>query len=155
MVKCVQHIAREIMGHEPIAPAWTHLNRSGHRSSNGSRNNLMQLPKICFSVCREACPAFSRRGNCELSNEESNTGAAKSLANWCSVLNSDQLWKPNYAPAPQPIPRGYAHDQRTGFQIHQTRGETGVRAPALPRRASAKRKGSISGMLPDSPWRRA
>ena len=58
----------------------THLRPSGRRFNSGSTNGPTQMQKICFSVCRKACPALSRLGNCELSNEESNSGAVKSHA---------------------------------------------------------------------------
>jgi hypothetical protein len=136
------------MGHEPIALVWIHLKQCGRRSSSGSTNNLTSMPKSCSSVCRKACPALSRPGNYELSNEESNSGAVKSHASWYSVLNQGQLWNMKCAPAPPSIPRKCVHDQLAGFQIDQTRCETGICAPALSRRASAKRKRSISGCCP-------
>src|ERR1035438_9804519 len=126
MVKCVRHIAREPLDHEPIVLAWTRLNQSGHRFSCGSTNNPTSMPKICSSVCREACPASSRQGNYELSNGESNSGAVKSPASWCPAWNPSQKSTRKCAsPAPLSIPTRCAHDQLAGFQIDQTRGEAG------------------------------
>ena len=55
-------------------------------------NGPTPMQKICSSVCRSACPALFRLGNCELSSEESNSGAVKSHASWCSVLTQSQPW---------------------------------------------------------------
>jgi hypothetical protein len=87
MVKCARHIEREAAGHGLIALVRTHLKQSGRRFSSGSTNSPMPMPKSCSSVCRKACPALSRQGNCELSNDESNSGVVKSPASWCWVLN--------------------------------------------------------------------
>jgi hypothetical protein len=88
MGKCVRHIAREAAGHEPIVLVWTHLRPSGRRFNSGSTNGPTPMQKIFFSVYRSACPALSRLGNCEPSNEESNSGAVKSHASWCFGLES-------------------------------------------------------------------
>jgi hypothetical protein len=57
-------------------------------------------------------------------------------------------------PAPPSTPKGCAHDQPAGFQIDQAQRDNGIRASALQSPASTKWKGPISGLLPDSPWRR-
>src|SRR6266542_758846 len=154
MVKCVRHIAREAAGHEPIALVWTLLKQSGRRFSSGSTNSPTPTPKNCSSVCTEAWPALSRQGNCGLSNAESNSGAVKSPANWCWGLDLKQKSTGAFAPQATPFLPRCAHDQLAGFQIDQAHGDIGVCAPALPSKAPAEWKRPISGMLPDSLWRR-
>src|SRR5215471_15370461 len=154
MVKCVRLIAREAMGHELIALVWTHLKQSGLRFCSGSTNSQTPMPKSCSSVCRKAWRALLLLANCELSNAESNSGALKLPASWCSALNQGRLRTPRYTPPPS-IPTRCAHDQLAGFQIDQTQGEVGICAPALSCRASTKWKKPISRLLPDSPWPRA
>src|SRR5579863_4287436 len=90
MGKCVRPIAREPAVHEPIVLVWTHLRPSGRRSNGGSTNGPTPMQKTFSYVCRSACPALSRLGNCELSNEESNSGAVKWHVNWFLVSNLRQ-----------------------------------------------------------------
>src|ERR1039457_2258575 len=113
MGKYDRHIARERAGHGPGARARTHLNPPGRRFSNGSRKIPTPLPKICLRVCRKACPALSRQGNCELSNAESNSGVVKSHASCCSVLTRRQKWNGMCASlVPPSTPTRSAHDHR-------------------------------------------
>ena len=132
---------------DPFEAVWPQVERwLDERPDTTAKDLLLRL--------QESMPGTFPPGQLRLSSEESNSGAVKSHASWCSVLNRSRPRRTKCAPAAPSTSRGCVHDRLAGFQINQTRGETGIGAPALSRGTSAQREGSISGLLPDSPRRR-
>jgi len=133
---------------DPFEAVWPQVQRRLNEQPDANAKEL-------FLRLQESMPGTFPPGNCELSNDESNSGVAQSPARWCWVLNRRRKRNQKCTPSlPPSIPTGCIHDQLAGFQIDKTWSETGICAPVLPRRASAEWKRSIPGMLPDSPRRR-
>ena len=134
---------------------WTHLKQSGRRFSSGSTNSPTPMLKSLFLRLQESMPGAFPPGQLRTLQRRVKQWRSEIARQLVLGLESRRIWNRNMSAGAANSEEVRSMINWLDFKSIKRSGETGICAPALPCQTSAEWKRSISGMLPDSPRRRA